>query len=121
MMRTTNACPRTGWQFLWVIVCLFMNSAAAAGPILLDQTFDPLAKNISHTIGLAIGLPAPRNLDVGQTFTVGFGGILSSVDVMVGRGNTGITDPLLLDIRTTTGGVPSASNSGAKSTNELSN
>jgi len=51
-------------------------------------------------------------VDTSQTFTVGVSGTLAHVDMRVGRHDDTVTDPLLFDVRTTSGGIPSTPNSG---------
>ena len=51
-------------------------------------------------------------VDTSQTFTVGVSGTLAQVDMRVGRHDDTVTDPLLFDVRTTSGGIPSTPNSG---------
>ena len=86
--------------------------AISAGPI-LDQSFDPVLPSFSITIGTFGIVPPPNNLDGAQTFTVGVTGLLTSVDLMVGRDSGSTTEDLLLDIRTTSGGVPTDPNFGS--------
>ena len=50
-------------------------------------------------------------MDEAQTFTVGISGILARIDVLVREDSTS-TGNLLFDIRTTSGGIPAASDTG---------
>ena len=67
-----------------------------AAPV-LDQSFLPS--------GGARGVINSRPVDWAQTFTVGVGGVLDSVDVQIFRA-TATTADLLFDIRSTVAGVP---------------
>ena len=71
-----------------------------AAPI-LDQSFLPG--------GGGRAIINSRPVDWAQTFTVGVGGVLDSVDVQIFRASTTTAD-LLFDIRSTTAGVPNESN-----------
>lgn len=81
-----------------------VGSTALADPV-LDQSNDP-------TPTAAAGPGSSNLVDWAQTFTVGVTGTLTSVEVRVFR-TSGVTDPLLFDIRTTTGGAPTEADAGA--------
>ena len=93
------------------LFALSLSAPALAVPV-LDQEFDPAAQNVAVAIGQVGGIPT-QNLDAAQTFTVGITGTLTSVEILVRRDTANILAPLVLDIRTTTGGAPTDPNAGA--------
>lgn len=92
--------------------CLLVLSAPTIAAPLLDQEFVPAVQNVAVAIG-QVGAVPTQNLDAAQTFTVGMTGVLTGVEILVRRDNASITQPLVLDIRTTTGGAPTEPNAGA--------
>ena len=72
----------------------------------LDQEFSPATSNITGFVGLS------NNIDRAQTFTVGITGLLTDVQVRISVDST-TTDPLLFDIRTTSGGAPTEADAGS--------
>jgi hypothetical protein len=82
-----------------LVVFLVSAGVSQATPI-LDQSFTP---NVDTSYGIS------NQHSRGQTFTVGLTGTLSSIDFYIR--NNGVSDLALWDIRATTGGVPTASDS----------
>jgi hypothetical protein len=80
---------------------LLFAGAAFADPV-VDQSYLPGAFDSTAQIGQQFG-----DVDWAQTFTVGVTGTLTSVDVQIAKGSTTGSD-LVVDVRTTTGGVPSS-------------
>ncbi len=91
------------------LVCLFVSSAAARGAVVLDQVHEP---SLQASVSGAGNVGAANTVAWGQTFTVGFNGKLSAVEVLINR-QAVVTQPLLFDIRTIDGDVPSISDAGA--------
>lgn len=87
---------------LRVLACgsFFVVTLVSAQTIVTDQSFVP-----SSSIG-SYGIDGSHSR--AQTFTVGVGGILSSIDVDVVGINS--SESVLWDLRPTSGGVPAASN-----------
>lgn len=88
---------------LSALVALFSASPhpASADPIVL-----PDQQNVGEWGG---GLGNTRDVALGQTFTVGIGGVLTQVDVMVfypHEDYARFTDPLSVELRTTSNGRP---------------
>ena len=82
-------------------------TSAHAAPI-LDQAFVP-PSDMHFQAGI-FGAPQPfGRIDLAQTFTVGITGFLSQIDVFVLHSGASGPGPLLLDVRSTIGGVPSES------------
>lgn len=74
--------------------------AGWASAQVVDQRFDPMPVNTLAEVDEVI--------DHAQTFTVGVGGRVTALDLLICRGfNT--TQPLLVDLRRTFGGVPAES------------
>jgi hypothetical protein len=111
-------CRRTGWwqsppetrghmlarlrhvPFLLALVTASSLARPTGAQIVLDQRFDPGALNTLAEVDEII--------DHAQTFTVGVLGALTGLDLLLCRGfNT--TQPLLVDIRRTFGGIPAES------------
>ena len=87
---------------------LASGSSALAAPV-LDQEYNPFL-NINANIGQhSNGFFQDR----AQTFTVGITGILSRIEMRVFRNNPASTGPLLIDVRTVSGGVPFEPDTGA--------
>jgi hypothetical protein len=82
-----------------VLTSTLVVAVPAAGAGTLDQS-QPVIGN-----GLAF---VSSNVSTGQTFTNGLTGRLDQVDLAVSRGGAPVTLPLTIQIRTTSGGVPSA-------------
>lgn len=80
---------------------------ALAIPV-LDQSYDPSVTDV--------GAFTHATIDWAQTFTVGLSGTLTQIDVKVGR-NSGLTSfnggTISVDVRTTSGGMPTQPDSGA--------
>jgi hypothetical protein len=77
------------------IIWCFLNDTKAAP--LLDQYYNPLPRTTFAEVD--------EDVDHAQTFTVGIGGQLTSVDVFISKGPNATQD-LLFDVRRTNGGVP---------------
>ncbi|WP_428304001.1 hypothetical protein [Lacipirellula sp.] len=71
----------------------------------LDQYFTP------STVSGALNVGDSNQVDWAQTFTVGMTGTLSGFDIWIERHPT-VQLPLLFDIRTTSGGLPTLSDVG---------
>lgn len=80
---------------------------AHAVPV-LDQEHNPF-QNIEGNIGPHSG---SRIDDRAQTFTVGVTGILSRIEIRVYNRDLVATQPLIIDIRTVVGGVPTEADFG---------
>ena len=91
--------PRRWGLVLAVLVVALQVAVPAAGAGTLDQS-QPVIGN-----GLAF---VSSNVSTGQTFTSGLTGRLDQVDLAVSRAGAPGTLPLTIQIRTTSGGVPSA-------------
>lgn len=90
---------------LFILVGIVLPGSVLAEPV-LDQVNDPESTSGQAFIG-------PDNIvDWAETFTVGVTGILDSIEVRVRRESIEVTDPLLFDIRTTTNGTPTLSDTG---------
>ena len=89
------------------VIYIGMFTSSVFGSVILDQS------NVySFPPG---GLSVDSTFDAGQTFTVGVAGRLAHVDLQVMRfQNTSL--PLFLDIRTTSGGLPTESNTSTLTT-----
>ncbi len=88
----------------WAAVATFAPAAMAVP--MPDQSYDPA---IDATAFIGQG----NILDWSQTFTVGLTGTLTSVDVRIFKDSSSVTDALLFDIRTTSGGAPTEADMGA--------
>jgi hypothetical protein len=86
--------------FAFVLAMTVVRPADAAS--VLDQSSGTLPTN-----GFG-GFIADFGIDIAQTFTVGIGGILSGVDVAVARTGSDPVQNLIVEIRSTSGGVPGA-------------
>jgi len=97
-------------KFLCLSVAVFLIAVtmpAHAVPV-LDQEHNPFL-NIQGNIGQhSNGFFGDR----AQTFTVGITGILSRVEIRVFNRDLVATQPLIIDIRTVVGGVPTEANFG---------
>ncbi|MEM9481686.1 MAG: PEP-CTERM sorting domain-containing protein [Verrucomicrobiota bacterium] len=105
-MKTRNSPPR-----LFYFIVLFVFTGPAKGQFIVDQFAD--AFNAPSPSG-ELGGPIISEFDtVVQTFTVGIGGLLTSVEVQVQQGDVPDvpTDDLVMTIRPTTAGVPDFSQS----------
>jgi hypothetical protein len=71
----------------------------------IDQQYVPATTNGYGIVG------ASQQVHAAQTFTVGTTGILSGIDVWVTR-HDNVSEPLLVDIRTTMAGVPVNADAG---------
>lgn len=80
---------------------LAVTSVASGAPI-LDQSHGALPP------GGHAGFIADFGIDIAQTFTVGIGGLLTSVDLAVAKTGSDPVQPLNVEIRSTTAGVPNA-------------
>lgn len=85
---------------LAVVLALSLSAAVANAVPVLDQEYDPIGG-----VGILVGQLVDNTQSVAQTFTVGLGGLLSRVDLMLSRGNTA-TGTFTVSILSTTGGVP---------------
>ncbi|MBK17886.1 MAG: hypothetical protein CMM52_03485 [Rhodospirillaceae bacterium] len=91
-------------QLLLTGLVLQFAAPVTAAPV-LDQSHD-LPVDSGGLLGYG------NFLHRAQTFTVGLTGTLTRVDLHVGRFNAA-SDPLLFDIRTTSGGIPTEPDAGA--------
>lgn len=85
---------------LAVLLALSLSAAVAHAVPVLDQVYDPIGG-----VGQLVGQLVDNTRSVAQTFTVGLGGLLSQVDLMLASGNTS-TGTFTVSILSTTGGVP---------------
>jgi hypothetical protein len=87
-------------------VLVVASGVAFADPV-PDQSFTPsLPTGTTATVGLS------NSVDWSQTFTVGLTGTLTSFDVAIRTISTAFS-PLLVDLRTTSGGLPTEADAGA--------
>jgi hypothetical protein len=95
-------------RFATVTTCLILASSIVLGgsrpaaAATIDQSHGTLP---AFFLG---GFMADFGVDIAQTFTVGIGGWLTGVEVAVGRTGSDPVLPLIVEIRSTTGGVPDA-------------
>ena len=103
-------------KLLGVCLTLFVVDAFLAEPAravpMLDQEFAPTLPNSAGVFSDA-NSPFPGSLDRSQVFTVGVTGLLTSIEVQIYRQDNTVLDPVLFDVRTTTSGVPTTSNTGS--------
>lgn len=85
-----------------LIIGVSVSSAQAT--VVLDQDYEPGIYNSHATIN--------KDIDHAQTFTVGITGILDSIDVYIQR-SPQWSDPLLVHVRPTAGGLPLASDASS--------
>lgn len=93
---------------LIAVLVVPFGGVSEAAPM-LDQSYEASNTNANGFIYKPGGGP----IDRAQTFTVGLTGLLTQVNLLDFGVFSGVTLPLLFDIRTTSGGVPTESNSGA--------
>lgn len=93
-------------KFLQIVVVAAASSVATCGLAAVDQEFAPATPNFSAVVG------AGNLADWAQTFTVGISGTLTGLDLRIGRQPT-TQQPLLYDLRTTSGNAPTESDAGA--------
>ena len=98
------------WTLAAGMVVLALSSREARADSILDQQYDPSSTPTNAFIG---GGTSGNFLDWAQTFEVGETGTLTDVEVKVLRKNSSVTQALLLDIRTTSSGAPSESDSAS--------
>ena len=77
-----------------------------ADPI-LDQEYDPSSTNSTAYIG------GTSSVDWSQTFDVGTTGTLTDIEVKIFKGSTSVTGALLFDVRKTSSGTPTESDTGS--------
>ena len=82
-----------------VLACAHLVAVPAAGAGTLDQS-QPVIGNASAFVS--------SHVSTAQTFTSGLTGRLDQLDLAVSRAGAPVTLPLTIQIRTTSGGVPSA-------------
>ena len=82
-----------------VLTCALLVAVPAAGAGTLDQS-QPVIGNASAFVS--------SHVSTAQTFTSGLTGRLDQLDLAVSRAGAAVTLPLTIQIRTTSGGVPSA-------------
>jgi hypothetical protein len=93
-------------SFSAVLVGLALSGEALA-VVVLDQAFEP---DLTNGGGITY-VGNSNRFQAAQTFTVGVSGNLTSVDLLLLR-HSAISDPLLVDVRTTLSGVPSLGDTG---------
>jgi hypothetical protein len=91
----------------FLLLVAVAGNLAFADPV-LDQSFTP-----SLPTDRVANVGQSNLVDWGQTFTVGLTGTLTSFEIAVRTAAAGATNPLLVDLRTTTGGVPTTPDAGA--------
>ncbi|MHC4848782.1 MAG: PEP-CTERM sorting domain-containing protein [Planctomycetota bacterium] len=92
------------------LVVLALSAQEVCADSILDQQYDPSSTNTTAWIG---GGTSGNLVDWAQTFKVGETGMLTDVAIKVLRKNSSVTQALLLDIRTTSSGAPSESDSAS--------
>lgn len=92
---------------------VFRFTLAAAVVFCVDRRADaaPMLDQSNGTLPAFAfgGFIADFGIDIAQTFTVGVGGLLASVDVAIARTSSDPVQPLTVEIRSTTAGAPNAS------------
>jgi hypothetical protein len=87
-------------------ICLLLAALSANASQILDTSYTPTTPNTD-------ALVIRNNISEAQTFTIAQSGTLSSVAVELWNYNGQATQPLALDIRTITGGLPGEADSGS--------
>jgi hypothetical protein len=94
---------------LLVVLAICAATVAPAADPSQDQSFD--AYSVLGQSGVSVsGFLIGGGADLAQTFTVGASGNLTRIDLQI-NGRSGVTQPILVDIRATVGGLPSDGNS----------
>jgi len=88
------------------LAAMALVTAAHAAPV-VDQSHQPI---VSSPIGFVQG--GSTTIDRAQTFTAGVTGVLTDIEVIVGRATLSISDGLIWDVRTVIAGTPSDPDSG---------
>ena len=93
-------------RYLLCLTCLCLTTTTHA-EVILDQSYSPAAPPHEAVINTQV-----NSVIWAQTFTVGVNGLLSELDLKIHKEGFP-SEPLLVDIRTVSGGVPSFPDSGA--------
>jgi hypothetical protein len=95
-------------RYLLLAFFLCVLESQCAADLFLDQSHVNQSTGMEWTINVQQGV----RVEQAQTFTVGLTGRLSQFDVKINRADS-TTNPLLVDIRTLSGGAPTEANSGS--------